>query len=394
MRRRLVPLLLILTLGCSSEPELEMFGTPAGQGASAPFISSSGSELLLSWIEPVDGGLDAVRFAKLVDDTWSEPVTIVERDDLFVNWADFPSVVADDEGVLFAHWLQRSAPDVYAYDVVMSISRNGGGNWGDPFKLNRDGTPTEHGFVSLASHPEGGVLAVWLDGREMSGEHGHGAGDMTLRTAHVEPSGLLREEELLDQRTCECCATGMALVSGRPLVAYRDRSEREIRDVAIVRKEDGRWTEPSTIYPDQWFIDACPVNGPQVDAFGNRAVVAWFTGADGKGAVKVVFSSDGGETFTQPLRVDQGEAIGRVDTVMLDDQSALVAWIEGGADTARIMVRVIDSGGGPGSPIRVVQTNAARASGFPRLARTSDDSVWLVWTDVDAKTLKMVRIEI
>jgi hypothetical protein len=34
--------------------------------------------------------------------------------DFFVNWADFPSVVAGSEGTLFAHWLQRRAGGKYA----------------------------------------------------------------------------------------------------------------------------------------------------------------------------------------------------------------------------------------------------------------------------------------
>src|SRR5687767_3726829 len=81
----------------------------AGPGASAPFLSASGNTLLLSWLEPVPNtDRVALRFARMSDGKWSAARTIVERNDFFVNWADFPSIVADGRGVLYAHWLQKS----------------------------------------------------------------------------------------------------------------------------------------------------------------------------------------------------------------------------------------------------------------------------------------------
>jgi hypothetical protein len=154
---------------------------------------------------------------------------MVERNDLFVNWADFPSIVEDSKGTLFAHWLQKSGKGTYAYDVRMATSRDGGATWGDSFLLNRDGKEAEHGFVTLAALPAGGVGATWLDGRDMTGGHdehaGHDmGGDMAIRYATVDATGSIGNEVQLDDRTCECCTTGMTMTTSGPLIVYRDRS--------------------------------------------------------------------------------------------------------------------------------------------------------------------------
>ena len=44
---------------------------------------------------------------------------------LFVNWADFPSLVVLDGGRLAAHWLQRNGSGTYAYGVRIRNRRRG-----------------------------------------------------------------------------------------------------------------------------------------------------------------------------------------------------------------------------------------------------------------------------
>ena len=65
-------------------------------------------------------------------------------------------------GVIVAHWLQKSGPDTYAYDVRLSYSKDDGKTWSPSFLPHQDGTRTEHGFASL--FPMGdGLGLVWLD---------------------------------------------------------------------------------------------------------------------------------------------------------------------------------------------------------------------------------------
>ena len=393
-------LLVLFTVSCAEKksvvepaksapkaPSIEAISSPAGPGAAEPFLFATRDGVLLSWLEPVAGTKrTALRFARYRGNQWSAPRTIVERDDLFVNWADFPSIVEDAKGTLFVHWLQKSGKGTYAYDVRMAASRDGGESWGESFLLNRDGKEAEHGFVSLVPLPGGGVGATWLDGRKMTGG-GHGGhdagGDMGIRYAAVGADGTIADEVELDGRTCECCATGMTMTASGPVIAYRDRSADEVRDISYVVKTASGWSEPARVHADEWKINACPVNGPQLDAIGQRAVTAWFTAAQEKGRAYAAFSGDGGATFGKPVQIDDGKPMGRLDVVLLDDDTALVTWLEQTATGGEIRARRVSRNGTVEPAMKVAESGTARAAGFARLARTGRD-VYFTWTEQNA----------
>ena len=363
--------------------------SPAGTAGLHPFLAVSKGRLIMSWTEPAGSG-HAVKIAVFDDGKWSEPSTIVERDDLFVNWADFPSVTASPDGTLFAHWLQKSSSGKYSYDVHMASSSDGR-TWSRRVAVNRDGVPAEHGFVSMVPVRDDAVGVTWLDGREMKGGHdgGHEGGDMTLRYARIDRDGKFGREDLLDARVCECCTTGMAMAASGPVIVYRDRTAGERRDISVVRWKRGRWSKPVTLHGDGWKIDGCPVNGPQIDARGNNVAVAWFTAAQEKQRVLVSFSTDGGASFRKPVRVDGGAPTGRVDLVLLDDGSALVTWLDGLGDAAHIAVRRVWSDGRLGAIEKIAGSSTARGAGFPRIA-LYEGELFVAWTE--ASTPRRARL--
>lgn len=414
MRLVMVAVLASLVAGCAAErkeptPKAPQPGTaevksaaveelpsPTGDGAAEPFLFAAGDAVLLSWLEPV-AGTDrvALRFARYAAGRWSAPRSVVERNDLFVNWADFPSIVEDVRGVLFAHWLQKSGGSTYAYDVRMATSADGGATWGKPFLLNRDGLPREHGFATLAALPGGGVGAVWLDGRKMKpgSEDEEDTGEMTIRYAAVDADGGLTREVELDGRTCECCTTGMTMTAGGPVVVYRDRSADDVRDIAYVTHTVKGWTAPRAVHADGWKIDGCPVNGPQADALGDRAVTAWFTAANGRQHIHAAFSGDSGLTFGKPIAVDDGKPVGRLDVTLLDGETALVTWLEQTAAGAEIRARRVRRDGVMEPAMKIADTSAARAAGFVRTARLGRD-VFFTWTGQGAanKRVHVARV--
>jgi hypothetical protein len=161
---------------------------------------------------------------------------------------------------------------------------------------------------------------------------------------------------------------------------YRDRSQTEVRDIYSVRQGSGSWGAPRPVHADNWEINGCPVNGPSVAADDRRVAVAWFTEADDQPRVKVAFSADAGATFGGPIKVDDGEATGRVDALLLPDGSALVCWMSGTAEGGSIKVRRIRSDGALGPASVIAETDISRSSGFPRMARLGDE-VHFAWTE-------------
>jgi hypothetical protein len=376
--------------GCSGSVETSGaslgLDPPAAPGSETPDLhAGAGGQVYLSWVEPTAAG-SSLRFASFADGSWAPARTIAEGANWFVNWADFASMAVSAEGTLAAHWRVKSGEETYAYGIRVSTSRDGGDTWSEPVAPHGDDSPTEHGFVTIAPAPGGEFVVAWLDGRDTAG-HGHGeegAGAMTLRAARLLPDGSVTGETLLDDRTCDCCPTDAVMAKEGLVVAYRDRSESEVRDISFCRmdRDTGEWSAPATIHADGWQISGCPVDGPALAATSEIVACAWFTlGGDGDSPqVNVALSRDDGRTFGPPLRIDHGDPIGRCDLEAQADGSFLVSWMESATEEAEIRVRRVTAAGKM-DPSRVAATTANdRASGFPRLAFVGPES-FLAWTE-------------
>ena len=373
---------------------VEPIPSPTGADAAEPFVGRGpDGSMTLSWLERNADSSVTLKLATLAADgaTWSTPTDVVRRTDLFVNWADFPSVVPLGGGRLLAHWLQRSGNGRYAYDVHLAESRDGGATWGASALPHAAGVPAEHGFVTILPTGNGGASIVLLDGsagsrmndsiRTSTGkEPAKGEGGAMQLGFAAWADGAVTTTRILDPRTCDCCQTASAMTSKGPIVVYRDRSADEIRDMSVVRRENGEWTRPTPLHNDGWKIDYCPVNGPATSAIGDTVVAVWFTGAQDTSRVNVVFSTDAGASFGTPVRVDGGLPTGRVDVEMLSGDVALVSWLERvGGDTAQVRARIVGRDGTLEPHVVVSPSSGARSSGFPRMARTTD-GVLMAWT--------------
>lgn len=442
----MIPVGMFLWRGCqpTMPPQQVMadgeIRNPAGAGARYPALVADGAGgWVLSWTVAIDEEIDAVMVTTLDSaGRWTEPTAAVVAPDLFVNWADFPapavlsaptaeSTTGSEQSpsaapTLAAHWLKRHpAGGTYAYDVQVAFRAPSDARWGPPVTPHTDGTPTEHGFVSLQPLPEAsdGVLALWLDGREMAGGDSHGgeasdgshamSGAMTLRSAQIDPSGTLRHSRVVDDRVCECCQTDMTrLADGRYVAVYRGRSSEEVRDphAAFYDPASGRWSAPEPVHRDGWTIGGCPVNGPAVAASAaGHAGVLWYTEADSVPSVRFALHGGGeGAGFSDPIRLERPEArtAGRVDLAAAGDLYYAL-WteyyrhpeIDGPSGLATLRLTVLDvSEGAP----RVVETRdlgltgSSRASGFPRMAISGGDLL-VAWTETDPQyRLRTLRL--
>lgn len=390
----LVLLIAVPCLTCIADDPLSL--DPATTDLTLPNVLApnlttlANGDVLLTVLRKTDAGHQLV-FTPV--DGGAEPRVIVEGSDFFANWADVPGLVEVGEGSLMAHWLEDSGPETYDYGIRLARSTDAGATWTPLGWLNDDAWEAaegeviagEHGFVSWIAERDG-ARAFWLDGRAATG-HGEGhetpSGAMQLRTTTVV-DGQVQPSELLDERVCDCCPTAAVATANGPLVAFRDRSEDEIRDIHILRGTADGWRR-TVIDTSGWQIPGCPVNGPALAVEGDLVFVAWYT-AHPEPRVVASWSTDGGHTFGEPIPLTT-DTLGRVTAAILDGVG-YVAWLralesptEDEMPPGEVrMVRTV-SDGHVGSPVIVVETAATRRAGIPRLV-VDGDELGLAWTEV------------
>jgi hypothetical protein len=380
MRKFLVFVALSTVLASAAPaPSVTDLRSPAGAGSeSANLAVGADGRVYMSWLEPVPPNGHVLRFSVRGPQGWSAPKTIAQGTHWFANPADFPSIAILPDGTLAAHWLVMSgAGDSEAYDINLAFSKDGGSTWSKPVVPHRDRKKRQHGFLSLLPMRDGTLAAIWLDGRNMPDEE---HGNMALMYTTIAPDGALGPEVQIDNRACECCKTSMAATPDGLIAAYRDRSDKEIRDISIARYINGKWSAPEGLTKDGWEIDGCPINGPAVSSNGRNVAVAWFTAPADKPQVHVLMSSDGGKTFPKKARVDAGNPAGRVEVVSLASGDAVVSWIERTAQGPRLYARRFDANGVGAAPVDVSQAAGVRSGGFPKMV-TSGSEIILAWTD-------------
>jgi len=400
----------------SDQPQPErwqMLANPAGPGSLAPRFAQAGDgTLYLSWLEkrPADAAaasLHALQYARLQTGTnslsFAAARDIASGSDWFANWADTPGLTMHSAKLWVAHWLQKSAASTYAYDIMLSVSRDQGASWSAAFTPHHDNTPTEHGFISQFARADGSVGLFWLDGRatmatteaatlasaanpEHGGTHGsahagaHSAA-MTLRTATLDATGNISQDELLDERVCDCCQTAAVSTPAADVIAYRNRSAGEIRDIAVLRRSAQGWSTPYIVHADGWRTAACPVNGPALAASGERVALAWFTMADDMPRVQLALSADAGASFAAPQTFSAATALGRVQLLAYAD-GWLLSWLDQPPDSGAAVIRLasLSAAGDLRWQQQLSGVSAQRVSGIPRIAALADGRIIVAWT--------------
>lgn len=366
------------------------------EAANPDLVLAPSGRLLLSWVEPREEGGHRLMLAQSQGPSDAEiewqVAPIAEGDNWFVNWADTPHVWALPDGSLWAHWLRRTGPGRMDYGIDLVRSEDGGAQWTAPRLVNLPGVLSDHGFVSFWVQADDQLGIAWLDSRQKgisadddhSDHHAHhGGGPMMLRAATFGPDAAPITEWPLDTSTCDCCPTSSAVTSRGAVVVYRGRAAGEIRDMRLVRLEDGAWTPSRAVHDDGWKIAGCPVNGPAVEAAGEDVWVAWYTEGGGQPSVRVARSMDAGDHFDAPVELSAGPAVlGRVAMALHGDE-VLVAWLEEGGEGQQLMLaRMRRDLHGMRKEVVASLDAKGRASGMPRLVANGVHA-WMVWVDVE-----------
>ncbi len=335
-----VLILFCVFLGCSNPDNISTtYENPAPPNSEFPHLYSTGTAVYMSWISHhPENKTNSLNYARFSDGKWNQPTQIAEDSSWFVNWADFPSLIADNDRPIAAHWLDKIPGGTYAYNVNIAV-KNSTDGWSDPITPHSDNTATEHGFVSMIPWDSDTILAVWLDGRRTANRADDQYFDlnkaMTLRGALISHSGEIEQKFLIDDSVCDCCPTSLIKTNNGAMVAYRNRTDDEIRDIYISNFDGTGWSNPKAVHNDNWKIAACPVNGPKLAVQDSMVALAWHTAADDKPVAKAVFSVDGGSSFSEPVIINNKKSLGRVD-IAIHNGKAYVSWMEKNSTQANL----------------------------------------------------------
>ena len=365
-------LLLSVTIaGYGQGLKVEQIANPAGSSSiEAHWSTMADGRPLLSWIETLKDGSYVLRYSVRHGSQWSEPRTIISNRHFFRQPAESPSVISFTDGSLLAEWVEIPEGASEAEYIYVSASKDGT-RWTPPVMANQDRSPVQHALVSMIASGEREASLVWLEALKGEDE------PSVLKRTVVSSDGKVVKEESLDSDVCTCCPTSIVKTQRGLLVAYRDHTSQDIRDIAVVRLENGRWLPSKILNADKWQINACPVNGAAAAAQGNRVAIAWYTEANDSPRVQLVFSSDGGATFTKPVKVSIGNALGHTSAALNNSGGAFVSWIEEGDRSSRLLVRFV-SGDGIAGPVMQVADGSGQSLGYPRLFHSANET-WIAW---------------
>tara|TARA_R110000868_G_scaffold304437_30_gene565541 strand:+ start:2967 stop:4166 length:1200 start_codon:yes stop_codon:yes gene_type:complete len=386
----------LIISNCSNPKDLKVIENPTSIESSLPrlFTDNSGT-VFMSWVEQSEGKT-TLLYSKFSDNSWRDPVEVAQSNEWFVNWADFPSIIAENGNPMSVHWLKKIPGNTYSYNVeVASFVK---GRISKPIVPHNDETATEHGFVSMVPVSDTSYYAIWLDGRNTGStghkEHGVLSSSMSLRGAQLTVLGKTLSEAEIDSSVCDCCNTSIAKTNNGLIAAYRNRTKNEVRDIYITKTIDGVWQKPIPVHNDNWKIAACPVNGPAIDVFDKTVSVAWFTGVDDKPKVKLSFSLDEGNSFLPAIDIDSTSVLGRVDIIANDNNSSWISWITRVDDEAQLRLRLISSTGKSLENHIITKMSPSRSSGFPQITKI-ENGVLIAWTDLSdsGKSIKTAILQ-
>jgi BNR repeat-like domain len=347
-------------------------------------VTADGSPLL-SWIEasPKEG-LYTLKYAVRKGGQWSAARTIAANRKFFRHPAELPEVITLPDGTLFAHWVENPGEEDDAEFLYVSTSHDGV-QWSAPTLAHKDRSMVQHGLASVVASGDHEASVIWLEAL-----HGEDAPVAMKRTV-MSADGKMIKEESLDSDVCGCCPTSIVKTNKGLLIAYRDRTSEDIRDIATTRFENGKWTTSKILNADNWKINACPTNAAAAVAKGDAVAVSWFTGAGTTPRVQLAMSTDDGATFGKPILVSTGHSFGYTAITSDDQGGAFVSWLEQSPKGAKILVRQVTSAGVAGPVVQVAEGGRSTL-GYPRILRAGGET-WVSWSGGGGKvqTARLVK---
>ncbi len=255
----------------------------------------------LAWMED-DKDLRSVVFARGTGQGQGiGPTVRVTRAEDSVYWRQEAPALVVEGAEVFVSWArthpQAGPQQPFATELRLSRSIDGGRTFLPSVLVNDDPGVIQHTFDALHRTADGRLHLSWIDAREGKKESG------TFVTRSHDAGATVMTNLKVDEGTCVCCRT--ALTSGPDgalYVAWRKIFEGNIRETVVARSTDGGVTfDPAVIVGhDRWVFPGCPHRPASLGVDGTgRLYAVWYTeGTDETPAIYIAHSDDRGQTFS------------------------------------------------------------------------------------------------
>lgn len=224
--------------------------------------------------------------------SFSEKNEIPVEQTIQLHAEGMPKIAFRKNGDVYAFYEVTSNSEVnhFAGEIHYKLSTDNGKNWSTPNRVHQDSTKHKGwSFFDVAMLSNGEIGACWLDTSNPDGGR-------PVKFAKTNATGKFSDEVMVDDLACECCRTGIYCdESGIINIVYRDIIQDSIRDISVATSSDGGkiFSKPICFSGDNWNIQGCPHNGPDVVSDSNGIYAVWFTGTSQQGLYYAELNSSG-----------------------------------------------------------------------------------------------------
>lgn len=303
-----------------------------------------------------------------------------------------PGLTAQGDGTVALSWStpNRAPGAMFASDLRVAASGDGGRTFTVPVQVNDDRLPISHTFEDLLRGPEQDLYVMWLDGR---GKDRSGA---AVQFACSRDGGATFGPNItVDGMACPCCRPMLAAApDGSLWAAWRKTYDGNVRDIVVAQSVDRGKTfgPPYLVREDHWVFSACPHRGPSVgfDRQG-RLYVGWYTeGTDEQARIYLATSDDRAGTFTEPvsLHTSTNSLPDNLRLAVHPDGIVAAVWEEVTGVRKRVVLRLSLDRGQTFGP--VIPLSAGAKAEHPTVAIDPSGRVALAWTEHAFPTNKIV----
>lgn len=329
--------------------------------------------LVLSWVEQQAGEETGMLYYAVSPDggkTFPAGKPIPTAKGILPHGENMPKMIFRPNGEVIAMYgVQSNDPrNKYAGKVFYTLSADGGNTWQPAVPLVTDTAGYDQRYFDMAVLPSGEAVAIWLDNRKFHQKEGS-----TLYIAITGAAPGFHRERPVVQTVCQCCRTALYVdAQGGLHAAFRDIIQDTIRDMVHIFSKDGgeTFTQPVRISADNWAINGCPHTGPAMVRNANGLHFAWFTMGSGEG-VFYCQSPDNGISYTKKESISALPTAKHPQLAVMERGDLALVWDEA-ADTSGNRIGILHKSADGRTLERDFLTAANEFAGFPVVEQTGE----------------------